>query len=576
MVLARSIIIWIGRHAFALVLIVAILVFVRYAVPPLQTWLTAQLETARSAPVQQQSYAAALQKLDRYMAEREAAAGAAAAALAQSSAERLRARRAQLGQLIASDERARLTKPQLALAALTGESDRIFSHYRAGVEITLHRRERSLIDALLQARSVNGGGADLQQLRRVEIERLQASHARWLAARQRALEINRRPLGEIRNDLCRAFPTRIGCENYRALVAAQGEMRAALAENKQARARLGMINRSMQTIARAQAGLERSRSIFDEQRSSLTGEVSRLEAAAGENWLLWAKQPVAAVLPTALAILALAILGPVLIKAGLYFLVAPIAARRPPIRLLASDQGAVREVAASAVSQQVRLSAGETMLLVPEAIQSTPHAAAKWTQWLLDYRIPVSSIASGMVGLTGLRASRDETVLVSATDGPLAEIALIEIPNGSAFVLRPRALRGMLLEPGKRPRITRHWKLGRLSAWLTLQFRYLLFHGPCTLVIVGTRGVRVEQARRGRGVNQAATIGFSAGLDYGVSRSETFGAYLMGKQRLFNDSFSGGAGSYLYEEMPLGPARGSIWGRGLRGIGDAALKMFGL
>ena len=216
------------------------------------------------------------------------------------------------------------------------------------------------------------------------------------------------------------------------------------------------------------------------------------------------------------------------------------------------------------------------MLLVPEAIQSTPHAAAKWTQWLLDYRMPVSSIASGMVALTGLRADQPETVLVSATDSPLAEIALIEIPAGSAFVLRPRALRGMVLRRGEGVRITRHWRLGRLSAWLTLQFRYLVFHGPCTLVVVGARGVRLERASEGRGINQAATIGFNAGLDYAVSRTETFGAYLMGKQRLFNDSFSGPRGCYLYEEMPFDGRRGSIWGRGLRGLGDAALKMFGL
>ncbi|MCK7502947.1 MAG: hypothetical protein MZV70_01815 [Desulfobacterales bacterium] len=26
--------------------------------------------------------------------------------------------------------------------------------------------------------------------------------------------------------------------------------------------------------------------------------------------------------------------------------------------------------------------------------------------------------------------------------------------------------------------ITRHWRLGSLSAWLTLQLRYIVFHGP--------------------------------------------------------------------------------------------------
>ena len=144
------------------------------------------------------------------------------------------------------------------------------------------------------------------------------------------------------------------------------------------------------------------------------------------------------------------------------------------------------------------------------------------------------------------------------------------------MVLRPRALRGIVQPAGRPIRITRHWRLGHLSAWLTLQFRYLVFHGPCTLIVQGTRGVRLEPAGPGRGINQAATIGFSAGLLYSVRRSEAFGAYLIGKQELFNDSFDGGPGVYLYEEMPREGQKSGIWGRGISGLGDAALKVFGL
>jgi hypothetical protein len=190
--------------------------------------------------------------------------------------------------------------------------------------------------------------------------------------------------------------------------------------------------------------------------------------------------------------------------------------------------------------------------------------------------MPLSSLASGLVALIRIRSREPDFVLASATADPLAEIGLIAIADGSAMVLRPRALRGIVQPLGRPMRITRHWRLGHLSAWLTLQFRYLVFHGPCTLVVQGTRGVRLEPAGAGRGINQAATIGFSAGLLYSVRRSEAFGAYLLGRQELFNDSFDGGPGFYLYEEMPREGHKGSIWGRGLRGLGDAALKVFGL
>ena len=50
----------------------------------------------------------------------------------------------------------------------------------------------------------------------------------------------------------------------------------------------------------------------------------------------------------------------------------------------------------------------------------------------------------------------------------------------------------------------------------------------------------------------------------------------MGRQDLLNHSFSGGPGFLVYEEMPRSGQRGSLWGRGLVGLGDAALKTIGL
>ena len=124
--------------------------------------------------------------------------------------------------------------------------------------------------------------------------------------------------------------------------------------------------------------------------------------------------------------------------------------------------------------------------------------------------------------------------------------------------------------------ITTHWRLGSLHAWLTLQLRYVAFHGPARLVVKGCRGVRVEKAGEGRRINQAATMGFSANLAYSTTRCDTFAAYLMGEQELFNDSFAGGAGVYVYEEMPHPGARAGLTGRGIEGLSDSILKIFGL
>jgi len=90
--------------------------------------------------------------------------------------------------------------------------------------------------------------------------------------------------------------------------------------------------------------------------------------------------------------------------------------------------------------------------------------------------------------------------------------------------------------------------------------------------------VRAEepQPSQPRVINQSATLGFSANLDYRVTRCETFVSYLRGKEDLFNDLFAGGPGRFVYEEMPAGGRRGGITGRGLEGLADAVLKAFGI
>jgi hypothetical protein len=169
-------------------------------------------------------------------------------------------------------------------------------------------------------------------------------------------------------------------------------------------------------------------------------------------------------------------------------------------------------------------------------------------------------------------------VVISSQNDAFGEIGVIQIPEGSAMVIQPRALAGIIKSQEFPIRITRHWRLLSLHAWLTLQLRYLAFHGPCRLIIKGCRGVRTEtpDPAKPRMINQAATIGFSANLVYKNTRCETFVSYLRGKDDLFNDLFAGGPGCFIYEEMPAAGRRTGITGRGIEGIVDASLKAFGV
>lgn len=575
--LFRNVLAWIFRHFIALVLILIILIAGRYALPPAIDWIGEQAEAARALPEAERAYAEATDRFESWTDTRRAEAVERTRALARAPEPVLRTRRAAIAPALDEARGARLGGAGLALAAARGDGDRIFAHYRAGAEIALLERERHYIDALLAARSVEGRRASLSQRRNAALLAMQAARARWRDANARAETLGARPLAGPRNFLCRNANPAVGCDNYRALVAARAAREAARADFGRARRTVAAIDRTVHALGTARAAADDASAIFEAQRQSLGRQAEAGRRAAAENWILWIRRPIIEMLPSALLILAGIIFSPLILKAILWYLVAPIAGRRRPIVLAPGEGGeALTAGVPSAVSQRIELETGRELLIVPDAVQSIPEDSLRATQWLLDWSMPLSSLASGMVALTRIRLRRPDFILVSATRDPISEIALIRLPEGSAMVLRPRALRGLIKPLGHPVRITRHWRLFSLAAWLTLQFRYLVFHGPCTLIVEGTRGVRLEAAEHGRGINQAATIGFSAGLRYSVRRGEAFGAYLIGKQELFNDAFAGAPGWCLYEEMPRANEGGGLWGRGPRGLADAALKVFGL
>ena len=292
-------------------------------------------------------------------------------------------------------------------------------------------------------------------------------------------------------------------------------------------------------------------------------------------------------IPVALWILVGTILVPIGIKLLFYFAIAPWAARQPPIQILPFSALAtptdallsadyVQSGKPSAVSLVIEVAPVEELLVHADYIQSSSANAGKTTKWLLDWGFPLTSLAAGLYALTRIAPRQTETVVVSSTNDPLMEVAAIQIQVGSALVVQPRALVGVVQMRASGMEITSHWRIGHLHSWLTLQFRYLAFHGPGRLIVKGCRGVRVEPAAGGRLVNQAATLGFSANTLYSVSRCETFVSYWRGIEELFNDQFKGADAIYLYEEMPGLHRKAGITGRGLEGFTDSVLKVFGV
>ena len=476
---------------------------------------------------------------------------------------------------IAELESGRASGVGLALQMARGEGGALAREAATGFRLQLLRQEHNLIVARLQALDRSGHVRGLGH-RIAEID----ARIRWLEQRIAAIEREH----PVARRIERIPGVRRIAGPWRELRAARQELEARRAERQRAAPAQQAVGtafeRARDTYRAAHAALHDPAPPADALGDRIAEKRSQLE----RHWASRVWQAVGPVVGWALWVTLLIIVTPPAVKAFWFFLVAPFAARLPPVRVgksgggisWAEDRRDDGGGGGTAVSWRLRLRCGEEALLRPDYLQSSAADAQIGSQALLNSAIPLSSLASGLVGLTRVRAGHETSLTVSATKDLVDEIGIIEVPEGSSLVFRPRNLVGLVRRVDRPLRLERVWTLDRLASWLTLRLRHLVFHGPCALIVKGARGVAIEPAGTGRRVAGAATMGWSGGLDHRVDRSETFLAFLTGKQSLFNDRFDGPSGMIVYEELPRGGAPGGLFGRGLEGLGDAMLKIVGL
>ena len=316
---------------------------------------------------------------------------------------------------------------------------------------------------------------------------------------------------------------------------------------------------------------------LDAQEVLISDQIELLSSGVPYRIFRMVKQ----VFPAAIGVLIGVLLVPLAIRWVFYYVLAPRATQLPPITILPSeDPPEPQQHERSGVSVRLAINQGEELILQPSFIQALDHSSGAKTQWLLNGRLPFASIASGMFLLTriGHQEHGQNEVVVSSPRNDLEEVGVIELPEGSAMVVQPRSLAGVVKTKEVPLTISSHWRLKSLHAWLTLQLRYLVFHGPCKLIIKGCRGMRLESPaiEGARTIRQSATIGWSANLGYKTVRCETFIPYFRGKEELFSDMFLGEHGKFAYEEMPYWGRQKGALSRGLEGLVDAVLKAFGI
>lgn len=461
-------------------------------------------------------------------------------------------------------ERARLSCGGDLAAAFRGGAGRVIENRKNCVRRALLDREVAALTAFRSTLDLRRPGEPLPVAvrRRTAIMRDAAAIER--RSRDAIAAIDRRILGTLRFAAERRRLVDRADEARRVYRTAEAEARRLIAAQRRIDAGTAEAARAVATVR-----AELDAFVEDKGRELASNEVERVRG--------WAERvDLTAKMRTAALVLLGIVLSPYLIRSFLYFVLAPAAARRPAIRLRTPGAGgaAIPPAERSTTSVGVTLAPDEELLVRQDYLQASAVGGTKRTRWLLDWRHPLSSVAAGLTFLTRIRGA-GELVTVSAVRDPFAEVAILTLPEDASLVLQPRALAAVAQPVGRPLRISHQWRLGSLNAWLTLQLRFLVFHGPARLVVKGGRGVRVEPASRGRIFGQDQLVGFGADLAYAVTRTETFWPYLFGRESLLKDRVADGTGILVVEEAPLAGRRAGVR-RGLEGALDALLKVVGV
>ncbi|WDE95403.1 hypothetical protein PQO03_06690 [Lentisphaera profundi] len=278
---------------------------------------------------------------------------------------------------------------------------------------------------------------------------------------------------------------------------------------------------------------------------------------------------------SALLILLGTILSPVLIRFFLYYILAAGAGRCRPITLL-KDSAAITDFSESQETLEITLDDQEELLINPEYLQSSNMNFSCKTQYFLNKKFFITCIVANLFTLTRIRDTTKTPISISSTKNPFIKTATATLPKGSAMICHPRSLIGVIKKQSDNVVISRHWRILYLHSWCTLQFRYLAFHGECTLIFKGCRGVKIKKATDGTLIGQSSTLAFSANALYSNKRCETFISYFTGKDDLFNDCIAGSESHYVQEEIASDGNGSGVKSKGLEGFVDACLKVFGM
>lgn len=415
---------------------------------------------------------------------------------------------------------------------------------------------------------------EAQEMARSTYEKLENAHTEILLV---ANELNdAREKLKLANELVERLEGFLSKLEY--LFLSESEKKAVDDELAQAKNQSATLGPFIESLRVKHANLRVDRTNLTDEARSLEEKIVNLESSSSEmvRYIDNSWSVIKVYLPLALVIV---IAGPFVLKLTAFYVIAPIFHWARPIKF-SDEKLPAPEILDHGVSVSLDIKEGEQAWIKEAYLQASDESLARRTRFVLNWQIPITCLAAGLIELVEFASENDSMnggITASTQDKPDMELSLVNVPENGSLILRPSHLVGLIGSGAQPVSIRRRWSFGRAQAWMTLQFRYFEFVGPCRMVVSGIRGVRAERISsaegQGRRANQDSTIGFTPDLEFGATRAETFWAYFRGFNPLFDDVFRG-EGTFLCQEISKGENTGPM--RFWTGFRDAFLKVVGI
>jgi predicted nucleic acid-binding Zn-ribbon protein len=282
------------------------------------------------------------------------------------------------------------------------------------------------------------------------------------------------------------------------------------------------------------AELERRETSLERETGGATGWVAGLRSSLRDagDWLLeeWRR-----VWPRIVGLFVALIAAPYVLRAVLYWVVAPLVTRARPLTFRPSKAApeSVSAVAHPSVrTARVRVPAGTTLRVRPDRLRQVPRGASR-TRFFLPAELPLQSWVLGFFGWTEVEGTAEAdlalTLAASGEDAADSYLVRVDLREHPGLVIHPQHV--VAVSDGLE--LFARWRF----AWHALamgQLRYIQLRGTGTVwlegygdVVGGEAGV-VESHQ-----DASAYLGWDQRLHLRMCRRETAYPYLLGQVPLF-------------------------------------------